>query len=240
MAKHIRPMVHRKGGKSREIGDGGSDDGHGAGSDAGYSPAHGGVVKGKVRGWRACCVALLCMRCMCGRWAGQEGERPRCQQPTTCAPGCRRAAMHPSSPHSAASPCSSSPVPLCTAGLPHLVLRLPAAHRLHHLPPAGVCHHSGPRLCPALPLLVHQVPAGPCAGAHVANHVPPLLWPHGEQRAAQGWGAQAGGCWGMGCTAGTGAGHRGVRTARRLALRLTLPLTLPPSSLSLPLHPNRS
>lgn len=48
MAKHIRPMVHRKGGKSREIGDGGSDDGHGAGSDAGYSPAHGGVVKGKA------------------------------------------------------------------------------------------------------------------------------------------------------------------------------------------------
>lgn len=59
MAKHIRPMVHRKGGKSREIGDGGSDDGNAAGSDAGYSHAHGGVVKGKVRGcavWFTMCV----------------------------------------------------------------------------------------------------------------------------------------------------------------------------------------
>ncbi len=47
MAKHIRPIVHRKGAKSREIGEG-SDDGA-PGSEGTYGGPHGGVVKGKVR-----------------------------------------------------------------------------------------------------------------------------------------------------------------------------------------------
>lgn len=212
MAKQIRPMVHRKGSKAREIGDGGSDDGA-PGSDS-YAP-HGGVVKGKVsgRGGWACVAASTV-----------AAERAAARQPTAahhlhtrsvvqlefCFEVTLNNRLHSAAKQAAPSPPPSTsplpappPLPPPAAVLPHLVLRLPAAHRLCHLAPAGVCHHPGPRLCAPLPLLVHQVPAGPRARAHATSHVPPLLWTHGER---WGRGGACACCCRACCCCGAGAG----------------------------------